>query len=232
MSLLRQRRHAIPVLAVLLGPVCLPPAHARLDPWVVCDAAALDAADATGVPADLMRAIARVETGRAVGRDVRPWPWAVHAAGKGHWFDTSEQAVLFVEDEVAAGVLNVDIGCFQLNFRWHGSAFQSVDAMFDPKANALHAARFLQALSKELGGWSAAAAAYHSRTPDLGERYLTRVETTLAALALPDMVEATDRDTGAVRENRFPLLQSGMKGTSASLVPLLSGRGPMFNEGG
>ncbi len=57
----------------------------------------------------------------------------------------------------------------------HPNAFASLDEAFDPAANALYAARFLNTLYGASGSWIQATAAYHSETPWIGAEYQQRV---------------------------------------------------------
>ncbi|WP_171241142.1 lytic transglycosylase domain-containing protein [Ruegeria sp. HKCCA5491] len=140
----------------------------------LCDRAALRAALSHDVPIDVLRAITRVETGRTLDGQFAPWPWAINVEGRGFWFKSEVEAKSYVFNIFKAGKRSFDIGCFQINYRWHGKAFRSIDAMFDPQENADYAARFLKDLYAELGSWTAAAGAYHSRTPDLAAAYSGR----------------------------------------------------------
>ena len=140
----------------------------------LCDQAAHRASEGTGVPVSVLQAVTRVETGRGGGAVPDPWPWAVNVSGAGHWFDTADLALAFAFRTFKSGVRNFDVGCFQINYRWHGAAFQSIEAMFDPDQNALYAAQFLKALFAEFGDWEAAAGAYHSRTKIHADRYKRR----------------------------------------------------------
>ena len=153
------------------------PLWARLsgDAGQLCHLAAQQAAQEADVPLDLMRAIALVESGIDKGQGTAPWPWTLHFAGKGHWRDTREQAHLLAQSALDTGTRNIDLGCFQINYRWHGQNFASVDAMLDPLTNARYAARLLRGHFDRLGSWQAAAGAYHSATPHLAEAYLARV---------------------------------------------------------
>jgi hypothetical protein len=162
--------------------------------------------------------------------------------GKGAWFDTYEEARDYVAQQHARGARSYDVGCFQINYRWHGQHFASVEQMFDPDANAAYAARFLSELYAELGDWSRAAGAYHSRTPTFAGRYRERfdrirarllaangetpateavvrvdVQPTSPALPAPE----TEARPAEVRDNRFPLLlATGAERGLASLVPM------------
>jgi Transglycosylase SLT domain len=145
-------------------------------PADMCDAAARQASVETGVPYDVLRAVSRVETGRRTEFGLQPWPWAVNDGGKGFWFKTRNEAVTHLRRNLALGHTNFDVGCFQVNFRWHGHAFDSVDDMITPLGNARFAATFLSNLFQEFADWRQAVAAYHSRTPDLGGRYAERFD--------------------------------------------------------
>ncbi|MDO5529336.1 MAG: hypothetical protein Q4F71_08020 [Paracoccus sp. (in: a-proteobacteria)] len=168
-----------PLLAVSSAVLCLlamfGPARAEL-PAELCERAALQVAAETGVPPDILATLTLTETGRRRGGLVRPWAWSVNAEGRGIWFDDMNEAIRFAEDRVAQRRLNVDIGCFQLNYRWHGQHFASPAEMFDPLANARYAARFVRDLYTEFGDWRRAAGAFHSRTPAHATRYLARFD--------------------------------------------------------
>lgn len=188
----------------------------------VCDIAAQRAAQNTGVPIAILLSIARVETGRAVGGQFAPWPWSTNVSGKGYFFDSADEAIDFADDLLANGNSNFDVGCFQINLRWHSKNFGSLQEAFDPESNAVYAAQFLTELFQSEGSWAAAVAAYHSRTPDLAQSYLQKVKATwekiqdVGQTEIPaEVVELTPRI------NRYPLLQSGQIGNTGSLVPQL-----------
>lgn len=150
-----------------------------------CDAAAERAAAVTGVPEHVLKAISRTETGTKQFGGFGPWPWTVNMEGEGRWFDSRAEALDFVRARQAKGARSFDIGCFQVNHLWHGKAFPSVEAMFDPEAGALYAARFLASLKDEFGTWEGAAGAYHSRTPELAAKYVVLFRRMLARLGAP-----------------------------------------------
>jgi hypothetical protein len=151
-------------------------ASAPDDLSVICDQAASEASAQTGVPLAVLQAISLTETGRKRAGRFRPWPWTVNMEGKGLWFDTEDDARAYVYSQYKRGARSFDVGCFQINYKWHGQAFASIDAMFDPVANAVYAAEFLRGLRAEEGSWSAAAGAYHSRTPEFADKYRERFD--------------------------------------------------------
>ena len=190
----------------------------------LCDRAAADAALATGVPIDILLAISRVESGRKADGELKPWPWTINADGKGKFYDTEAEAVAAATAHLTDGTGTFDIGCFQLNIRYHGQAFATFEEMFDPEKNADYAARFLTSLYQETGTWADAVAAYHSRTPDLAQAYLNQVKAVLETPGATDLPPPEPE----VRENNFPLLQAGAQGSFGSVVPLTNARGPLI----
>jgi len=203
------------VAAVMLVPLTGQPS-AGATPAQLCLDAAAAAAHETGVPEEVLIAIALVETGRGD----QPWPWTVTIAGTGHWLESAEAAATLVEETLAKGVSNIDIGCFQLNHRWHAEAFASAEDMLDPFRNAAYAATFLSTHHERTGDWPSAAAAYHSATPEYAEAYRARFEDRLANLGPTDAGSARSaHDRTPDLPNRFPLLIAGTAGARGSLVP-------------
>jgi hypothetical protein len=193
---------------------------ALADDAALCDAAARKASEATGVPLKILMAITRVETGRDRGGGLQPWPWAINHAGEGAWHDTAAQAIAAATAALEDGARNFDVGCFQLNHRWHGDHFPSLAVMFDPETNADYAARFLVQLFADKGTWADAVSAYHSGTEDLATAYLARVKAVVTEdLGGPGVVPPPDIETA--RENTFPLLNGGQAGTAGSIVPVV-----------
>jgi len=206
---------------------------ARLDLNIagLCDRAAIEASHAKGVPLDVLRAISRTETGRAAKSGLHPWPWTVNMEGTGRWFATLDEARSYVFLHFKNGARSFDVGCFQINYRWHGEAFRSIDDMFDPILNAQYAAEFLIALYREFGNWADAAGAYHSRTPELASKYATRFDRIRAGLSgdqnFPLTYQADDlRLVGSVADDLprthapRPLMQGGSIALG-SLVPII-----------
>lgn len=228
-------RAAVTTLLLVASATCV---QANADASAVCDNVASEAARRTGVPLSVLKAISLTETGRKRGGALRPWPWTVNMEGEGHWFESADEARAYVYREYKRGARSFDVGCFQINYRWHGEAFRSIEEMFDPLANALYAARLLQGLHAEKGDWGRAAGAYHSRTPEFANRYQARFERLYAGLAeaserdipdIPDIVAVANGAgvlSAAARVNRYPLLQTGASTGLGSLVPLGNAAAP------
>ncbi|MBB5515241.1 hypothetical protein FHS89_001251 [Rubricella aquisinus] len=146
----------------------------------LCLRAGAEAAARHGIPPQIMQALTLMETGRSADGRFAPWPWTINVEGHGAWFDSREEALRAARAAQAAGQDSFDLGCFQINHRWHGQAFRSFAHMVDPVANADYAARYL--LSHYRGDWVEAAGRYHSRTPKFRDRYAARFERILANL--------------------------------------------------
>ena len=129
------------------------------------------------LPAKLLQSIGIVESGRPdpASGHVTPWPWTINVAGTGYVFPTKSAAIETVQTLQSAGVKSIDVGCMQINLMHHPNAFASLDEAFSPSANTQYGARFLSALYRETGNWPRAAAAYHSRTDEIGVPYETRI---------------------------------------------------------
>ena len=172
-------RHAVMALLALMPGLAAatPPPSPAASPGEQCLAAVAAAEQRMRLPAGLLRSIALVESGQRnpeTGR-VQPWPWTINAAGTGYFFASREEAIAAVRSLQAGGIQSIDVGCNQVNLQHHPQAFGTLDSAFDPQTNADYAARFLSALHAALGSWPLAAAAYHSRTPELGNAYARRV---------------------------------------------------------
>jgi hypothetical protein len=164
---------------LLLTLLTIVPPGAAADDWAACRDAIVVSEREADLPAGLLGAIARTESGRrnaATGR-VEPWPWALNAAGIGQHAPGRAEAVATVAALQARGVRSIDVGCLQVNLLHHPGAFGSLEDAFEPLANARYAARFLRELRVRAGGdWSRAVAWYHSATPERGEAYRLRVK--------------------------------------------------------
>lgn len=132
-----------------------------------CTAAIQRAADAAGTPRRILLAIGTVESSGH--------PWAVNDSGRSILFATRDEAATYLRAQIGRGRTNLDIGCLQLNWHWHGDQLGSPDTALNPYTNALYAAQYLRSLYDEFGSWSAAVGAYHSRRAARAEGYRCRV---------------------------------------------------------
>lgn len=143
----------------------------------ICQRAAAHAEASQDVPKDLLQAISFTESGQwdAEQEAIFAWPWTVTSGGKGRFFPDKQSAIAHVRNLQNNGVRNIDVGCMQVNLHYHPDAFDSLDAAFDPKTNALYAAKFLRQLHRSNKSWSVAISRYHSADPERGASYRQRV---------------------------------------------------------
>lgn len=124
----------------------------------VCEAEMTRAAAAYDVPLPVLFAVGLTETGRRGTLH----PYALNIAGRSYFAESREAALAEFERERARGIRLIDLGCMQINYRWHGQEFESVGDMLDPVENVEYAALFLKQLRARHGSWTMAVARYHA----------------------------------------------------------------------
>jgi soluble lytic murein transglycosylase-like protein len=146
-------------------------------PWTLCRDAIAEAEQARDLPAHLLAAIARTESGRwhKERSESLAWPWTVMAEGEGRFLPSKAAAIETVRALQARGVRNIDVGCMQVNLYYHPDAFENLEAAFDPAANVAYAADFLTGLRAEARSWTRAVGQYHTREAIRGNGYRAKV---------------------------------------------------------
>jgi len=167
-----------------------PPGHGLDEPTNPCLAATIAAEQHSAVPPGLLAVIAKVESGRPAQPTgtLQPWPWTVDADGQGIFFPTKAEAVAWARQVIDAGTVTyLDVGCMQVNLKYHPNAFANLEQAFDPVANVEYAARFLRQLhdGAAAGNWFAAVGFYHSQTPAYAAEYRAQVAAIGAGLPPP-----------------------------------------------
>jgi hypothetical protein len=170
-------RSGLPLLAASLSIGSMRESLGGEDASVLCNEAIRLAELRHRLPAGLLLAIGRAESGRLdpVTHRLEPWPWAVQAQDQSLYFGSKAKAVQWVEAARARGIVSIDTGCLQVNLLFHPHAFGTMDAAFDPRGNADYAARFLVQLHATTQDWEQAIGFYHSRTTALADTYRRRV---------------------------------------------------------
>ena len=125
------------------------------------------------IPTNMLTALSHVESGHwnTQRREKTAWPWTVMARGQGTYYKTKVEAIQAVRNLLSGGVRNIDVGCMQVNLKYHPGAFNTLEDAFDPEKNVAYAAHFLKRLHEETGSWARAATRYHSATPSKAKRY-------------------------------------------------------------
>lgn len=123
-----------------------------------CEAAMQRASARHGVPLAILYAVGMTETGGAGYLK----PYAMNAAGTSYIASSLPEALRKLDEYRARGITLVDLGCMQINYRWHGDKFANPTQMFEPERNVDYAARFLAELKQRHGNWTMAAARYNA----------------------------------------------------------------------
>lgn len=123
------------------------------------------------VPAVLLEAICQVESNLE--------PHAINMGGKAYFFKNRELAAKFLVSQIELGKTNIDVGCMQINWRWHGRHLQDPDLLLDERACLYYGATLLKVLAKQKGGWVQAMMYYHSSNPKAQAKYLEKVQKAL-----------------------------------------------------
>ena len=134
-----------------------------------CETAIEKAEQKYHLPRHILLAIAITES----GRESKPRPWAMNIQGTPHIAKGPAEMKAIVERYGSDA--SIDVGCAQVNLRWHGGRFESWESLLDPDINVDYAAFHLVELKKELGTWGRAVSAYHSRTNWRGANYACTV---------------------------------------------------------
>ena len=106
------------------------------------------------IPSGLLLAVIKTESSLN--------PFALNINGKSQYFECKEEAVKAINKAVSSGVTNIDIGLAQINYRWHGGKFDSIDSMISAEPNISYAAEYLSNLKLTHGDWHKALRHYHS----------------------------------------------------------------------
>jgi hypothetical protein len=192
------------ILGLVLGGVLLgAAAPASADDSDLCLDALTHQETQYGMPAGLLKAIARVESsGSPYGDIAKPWPWTLNVGGEGHYYPTKEAALTALTAYKAESDVNIDVGCMQISLRHHPNAFPDLAAALDPASNVAYGALFLAALHDKSGDWMVAAGNYHSSTPGFGDTYRGLVQVAMTGGRLSshgvNVVRATLPDGPAV----------------------------------
>ncbi|GLS31322.1 transglycosylase SLT domain-containing protein [Neomesorhizobium albiziae] len=144
-----------------------------------CEPEILAAADRYGLPVGILYAVGLTETGKKGSLQ----PNALNIDGKALFPTSRQQAVEAFRQARENGAKFIDLGCMQINHRFHSEHFRSVQDMLDPHRNVDYAARFLVQLKRKHNTWSMAVARYHAG-PDndpAQKRYVCRVIANMVA---------------------------------------------------
>jgi hypothetical protein len=176
--------------------------------WHLCERSTILTETARKLPRAILFSVATAESGRfnvATGV-TKPWPWTINAEGQAYYFETKTAAIAATRRLLNEGIRSIDVGCMQVNLRYHPDAFADLDEAFEPKTNVAYGASFLTTLHARSGSWPKAIAEYHSQSATLNQPYFARVigiwtgeRSRIAALAHEFKEQAASRIEATLR---------------------------------
>jgi soluble lytic murein transglycosylase-like protein len=144
-----------------------------------CEPEILRAAQLYGVPVGILYAVGLTETGKKGTLQ----PNALNIEGHAVFPRSRAEALSAFAEARRKGIQLIDLGCMQINHRYHAQNFGGPAEMLDPHRNVDYAARFLVGLKRQHTTWSMAVARYHAG-PDndpAQKRYVCRVIANMVA---------------------------------------------------
>ena len=116
------------------------------------------AAGAENIPLSVLYAVGLTETGQSG----RLQPYAMNIDGVEVAANSLPEALEIFYAAQRRGAKFIDIGCMQINHRFHAADFPSLESMFDPHRNVAYAAHFLKILRQREASWTFAVARYNA----------------------------------------------------------------------
>lgn len=111
------------------------------------------------IPTGLLMAIALTESGGKNGPD----PHAMNIEGMTYIAPDVERMSAVIQRGYNTGQTSIDVGCMQVNLKWHAHNFGSPYELLNSRVNVDYAARYLTELANETKSWRDAVMTYHNR---------------------------------------------------------------------
>jgi len=131
---------------------------------------------ASAQAADCASLIARTESSRNIPRGLlmaiavtesalngRPNPFAMNIAGRSYFANGYQDMANVISANWSRGVQSIDVGCMQVNLKYHGMKFPRMTDLLDPNTNVQYGASFLISLATQAGSWKDAVMSYHNK---------------------------------------------------------------------
>ena len=109
------------------------------------------------IPSGLLLAVIKTESNLN--------PFALNINCKPLYFRRKDESIKAISEAISSGIVNIDIGISQINYKWHRKSFASIDSMVSIDANISYAAEHLSNLKLKHGDWHKALRHYHSAKP-------------------------------------------------------------------
>ncbi len=114
------------------------------------------------VPARILYAVAKAESGRTIDGELSPWPWTLNIEGSSFYFESREDQFDALMIAISEGQI-VDVGYMQLNWRWKFDLLISPWQATDPYFNITTGCRVIRNHyeANSAAGWFEAVGRYH-----------------------------------------------------------------------
>ncbi|MDE2051910.1 MAG: lytic transglycosylase domain-containing protein [Gammaproteobacteria bacterium] len=120
------------------------------------------AARAAHVPASILFAVAREESGMPIRGRWIPWPWTLNVAGAPHRFASQAEACAALGRALRKSPSGpIDVGLGQIDLGYYGDRVATPCDLLNPYLNLLLAARILRGFHHVDEGWMTAVGRYH-----------------------------------------------------------------------
>lgn len=168
------------------------------------------------IPRGLLMAIAVTES----ALNGRPNPYAMNIAGRSYFANGYQDMANVISANWSRGVQSIDVGCMQVNLKYHGMKFPRMTDLLDPNTNVQYGASYLISLATQAGSWKDAVMSYHNKkNPSRRAWYGCKVwNNYLRIAAAPSGYLNCGRAPGgsstASRENTRPIMLAGYNGPS------------------
>ena len=133
------------------------------------------------IPNDFLYAIALTESGRFYKDEFIPWAWTVNVKGSGKFFSNKSDLDIFINNQ-KNNTQNIDIGCMQINYFYHGEDFKDTKTMSIPEKNVEWAAKHIIKLFEKNKNWDEAIGKYHSFRKKKMKTYLKKVQANISLI--------------------------------------------------
>ena len=165
----------------------------------------------TDIPKGLLLGIGKAEAIRKLNNKYIIWPWTINHAGKSLFFDTKKQMTNYVFKNLQKNDLNIDVGCMQINIKWHKNNFKKIADMFEVSPNISYAASFLLQLKNKHGSWDKAIKHYHSSDPKKNIPYLIKVKSFWKRLEGKKIIKAKNIKHESVKKTNTTSISNMIK---------------------
>ncbi|MFJ4443347.1 transglycosylase SLT domain-containing protein [Pseudomonas sp. NPDC089422] len=116
----------------------------------------------SGVPANVLFAVALQESGISLRKRRLPWPWTLNIAGRGRYYASSGEACrALLKAQLHTRTERIDVGLMQLNLGYQQRHYQQPCELLDPARNLTVAATILRQHRRIGESWIPAIGRYH-----------------------------------------------------------------------